>query len=41
MNVAFCPQKIHANGMQFTFLTKGATRSIFVYSEDPKVRTVC
>lgn len=37
VNIAFCPQKIHQNGLQITYLATGKTRSIFVYNEDPKV----
>lgn len=37
INATFCPDKIHPNGMQLTYLKEGYTRSIFVYADDTKV----
>lgn len=41
LNATFCPSKIgNPNGLQITCIKDGSTRSIFVYSEDGKVKTV-
>lgn len=46
INVVFTPDKIgNPNGMQITYFSKGSTRNLFVYTDDPKVifffRTSC
>lgn len=38
INVVFTPDKIgNPNGMQITYFSKGSTRNLFVYTDDPKV----
>lgn len=37
INVVFTPDKIgNPNGMQITYFSKGSTRNLFVYTDDPK-----
>lgn len=38
INIVFTPDKIgNPNGMQITYFSKGSTRNLFVYTDDPKV----
>lgn len=41
INVVFTPDKIgNPNGMQITYFSKGSTRNLFVYTDDPKVTEI-
>lgn len=39
INIVFVPDKVsNPNAMQITYFSKGSTRNLFVYTDDPKVK---